>query len=111
MIWLWAEASAIVLCSALIVASRPGKDSTLVAKAMADWKTWSAVSRGIESGIATFCADVGLTLDQLLGWANGRSAAVERVRGCLHPDARTDRRCESGTRRKLRCAWQGGNEP
>lgn len=110
LIRLWVEASAIVLCSALVVASLPAEDA-LVAKAMADWTTWSAVWLGIESGITKFGAEVGLTGNQLLVWGNGRSPAVERARGCLHGDARADRRCETATRQKLRRAWQGGNEP
>jgi hypothetical protein len=107
---LWVEASAIVLCSALVVASLPAEDA-LVAKAAADWKQWSAVWRGIESGITKFCAEAGLTDNQLLVWANGRSPAVERARSLLHDDARADRRCKNGTRQKLRRAWQGGKEP
>ena len=107
---LWVEASAIVLCSALVVASLPAEDA-LVAKAAADWKQWSAVWTGIESGITKFCAEAGLTDNQLLAWADGRSAAVERARGLLHDDARADRLCEDATRQKLRRAWQGGNEP
>jgi hypothetical protein len=110
LIRLWMEASAIVLCSALVVASLPAEDA-LVAKAMADWTTWSAVWLGIESGITKFCAEAGLTDNQLLVWADARSAAVERARRCLHGDARADRRCEDATRQKLRRAWQGGNEP
>src|SRR5216684_7569100 len=83
----------------------PAEDA-LVAKAMADWTTWSAVWLGIESGITKFCAEAGLTDNQLLVWADGRSAAVERARGLLHDDARADRRCEDATRQKLRRAWQ-----
>ena len=107
---LWVEASAIVVCSALVVASLPAEDA-IVAKAAADWKQWSAVWRGTESGITKFCAEAGLTDNQLLVWADGRSAAVERARGLLHDDARADRLCEDATRQKLRRAWQGGNEP
>ena len=59
-------------------------------KATADWQTWSTVWRGIESGITKFCAEADLTVDQLLVWANGRSAAVERARGVLHGTARPD---------------------
>jgi len=110
LIRLWMEASAIVLCSALVVASLPAEDA-LVAKAMADWTTWSAFWLGIESGITKFCAEAGLTDNQLLVWANGRSPAVERARSLLHDDARADRRCKNGTRQKLRRAWQGGKEP
>jgi hypothetical protein len=108
---LWVEASAHVLCYGLLVAGLPAEHGALVAKATAEWKTSSAIWRGIESGITKFCADAGLSGDQLLVLANGRSAAVEWARGLLHDDARVDRRCESATRQKLRHAWQGGNEP
>ena len=108
---LWVETSALVLCSGLLVAGLPAQAGTLVAQASAEWKNWSAVWRGIESGITKFGAEVDLTGDQLLVLANGRSAAVERARGMLHGDARPDRRCETATRQKLRDAWQGGNEP
>jgi len=107
-IWLWVEASARILCCRLLV-DGPAEDVTLVAKATADWKKWSAVWRGIESGITKFCADADLTCDQLLG-LDGRSVAIELGRGLLHGDARADRRCENATRQKLRHAWQGGND-
>ena len=106
---LWVEASAIVLCSALVVASLPAEDA-LVAKAAADWQTWSTIWRGIESGITKFCADADLTRDQLLVLGVGRSPAVELARDLLHDDARADRRCETATRQKLRDAWKGGND-
>ena len=108
-IGLWVEASALILCCRLLV-DGSAEDVTLVAKATADWKKWSAVWRGIESGITKFCVEVDLTRDQLLVLANGRSVAVELGRGLLHDDARPDRRCETATRQKLRDAWQGGND-
>jgi hypothetical protein len=81
---LWMEVSARVLCHQLIVAGFPAKAETLVAEGIADWKKWSAVWRGIESGITKFCAEVDLTGDQLLVLGEGRSAAVELARGMLH---------------------------
>ena len=107
----WVEVSAFVLGTALLVDAPSRKGHASLAKATATWKKWSAAWRGIESGITKFCAEAGLTGNQLLVWANGRSAAVERARGLLHDDARADRRCENATRQKLRRAWQGGNEP
>ncbi len=109
-IWLWVEASALVLCHGLLVAALPAEAGTLVAKATAEWKKWSAVWRGIESGITKFCADADLTRDQLLVLGVGRSPAVELARDLLHDDARADRRCETATRQKLRDAWKGGND-
>jgi hypothetical protein len=108
-IHVWVEASAIVLCSAMVVVSLPPEEA-LVAKATADWKTWSAVCRGIESGITKFCAETGLTVNQLLVWGNGRSPAVERARGVLHDDAPADPKCEDSTLRMLRQAWQSRPE-
>ena len=107
----WVEVSAFVLGTALLVDAPSRKGYASVAKATATWKKWSAAWRGIESGITKFCAEAGLTDNQLLVWADGRSAAVERARGLLHDDARADRLCEDATRQKLRRAWQGGNEP
>jgi hypothetical protein len=108
---LWVETSALVLCSGLLVAGLPAQAGTLVAQASAEWKNWSAVWRGIESGITKFGAEVDLTGDQLLVLVNGRSPAVKLARGMLHGAAPADRRCENATRQKLRRAWQGGNEP
>jgi hypothetical protein len=106
----WVEASALVLCHGMFVAGLPAKDVTLVAKVTANWKQWSAVWRGIESGITKFCADADLTGDQLLVLAGGRSAVVEQARGLLHDDACADRQCEDVTRQELAQAWQGGSD-
>jgi hypothetical protein len=64
----------------------------------------------MESGITKFCAETGLTCEQLLVLAEGRSPIVEGVRGLLHDDAPADRGCEAGTLRMLRHAWQGRAE-
>ena len=47
----WVEASALVIMHWMFVASIPAKDVTLAAQATAAWKNWSAVWRGIESGL------------------------------------------------------------
>jgi hypothetical protein len=103
----WVEISAMVLGSALLIGDLPRKDRAGVAKAMAAWKRWSRAWRGIESGITKFCAETGLTCEQLLALADGRSPLVEKVPGMLHVDAPADRGCEKGTLRMLRRAWQG----
>jgi hypothetical protein len=103
----WVEASALVLGHGTFVAGLPAKDVTLVAKVTANWKQWSAIWRGIESGLTKFGAEVDLTGDQLLVLAGGRSPVIEWARGLLHADALADRRCEDTIRKGLRQAWQG----
>jgi hypothetical protein len=106
----WVEISAFVLGSVLLVGGLPRKDRAGVAKATAPWKVWSTAWRGIESGITKFCAETGLTCEQLLVLANGRSPLVEGARSVLHDDARADRQWEDVTLRMLRQAWQGRAE-
>jgi hypothetical protein len=105
----WVEASAVVLLHWMFVASFPAMDVTLAAQATANWKNWSAIWRGIESGLTKFCTEVDLTVDQVL--ANGRSPVIEWARGVLHDAALADPTCEDTIRQGLRQAWQGGNEP
>src|SRR5712692_6226336 len=80
----WVEASALVLWGGTFVVGLPAKDVTLVAKVTANWKQWSAIWRGIESGLTKFGAEVDLTGDQLLVLAGGRSPVIEWARGLLH---------------------------
>lgn len=105
----WVEASALVLLHWMFVASFPAMDVTLAAQATANWKNWSAIWRGIESGLTKFCTEVDLTADQVL--ANGRSPVIEWTRGLLHGAALADPTCEDTIRQGLRQAWQGGTEP
>jgi hypothetical protein len=107
----WLEASALVIMHWMFVASIPAKDVTLAAQATATWKNWSAVWRGIESGLTKFCTEVDLTVDQVLGPDNGRSPVVEWARDVLDGAALADPDCENTIRQGLRQAWQGGNEP
>jgi hypothetical protein len=104
----WVETSALVLLHWMFVASRP-TDVALAAQATANWKNWSAIWRGIESGLTKFCTEVDLTVDQVL--ANGRSPVIEWTRGVLHDAALADPKCEDTIRQELRQAWQGGTEP
>jgi len=103
---LWMNVSAMILVSLMAVASAPAKDVALRAKANATWKKFSAVWRGMESGIRRFCADADLTCDQLLGLAGGRPMAVEWAGRVLHPDARASGRCAKAIRDRLWQAWQ-----
>jgi hypothetical protein len=105
----WVEASALVLLHWMFVTSFPAMDVTLAAQATANWKNWSAIWRGIESGLTKFCTEVDLTADQVL--ANERSPVIERTRGLLHGAALADPTCEDTIRQGLRQAWQGGTEP
>ncbi len=107
---LWMDVSTFVLLSRLAVESAPGKDAARRAKAKAGWKTASAVWRGIEVGIRSFCADADLTCDQLLALAGGRPEAVEWAGQMLHPDARASGRCAKAVRDRLWQAWQVGSE-
>ena len=88
----------------------PRKGRAAKPKGRATWKGWSTIWRGIDAGITKFCAETGLTVEQLLVLAGGRSPLAEGARGVLHPDAPADRGCENGICRLLRQAWQGGNE-
>jgi hypothetical protein len=103
------EASGYVLATALLDGA-PRKGRAAKPKGRATWKGRSTIWRGIDAGITKFCAETGLTVEQLFVLAGGRSPLVEGARGVLHPDAPADRGCENGICRLLRQAWQGGNE-
>jgi len=107
---LWMNVSAIVFFCLLTIESAPAKDVALRAKAKAHWKIASAVWRGMESGINRFCADAGLTFDQLLGLVGGRPMAVEWAGHMLHPDARASGRCAKAIRDRLWHTWQVGSD-
>ncbi len=102
----WQDVSAMIFASMMAVVSTPAKDAALRAKANAGWKNLSAAWRGIEAGISKFCADVGLTCDQLLSLAGGRPAAVEWAGRALHPDARASGRVAEAVRDGLWQMWQ-----
>lgn len=99
---LWMDVSTMVLLCLMTGESTPAEDAA--------WKKFSAVWRGMESGINRFCADAGLTCDQLLALAGGRPAAVEWAGRVLHVDARADGRCAKAIRDRLWQAWQVGSE-
>lgn len=104
---LWSNVSTLILAAVECI---PAEDVALEAKADAAWKQFSAVWRGMESGISRFCADAGLTCDQLLALAGGRPMAVEWAGRVLHPDARASGRCAKAIRDRLWQAWQVESE-
>jgi hypothetical protein len=107
---LWMDVSAMVLLSPLTIESFPSKDVALRAKADAAWKTWSTLWRSVEAGISKFCADAGLTCDQLLALAGGRRTAIECAGRALHPNARAGGRAEKAVRQRLWHVWRFRSE-
>ncbi len=107
---LWMNVSMFILACRVVVEGPPAEDVALRAEAEARWKIASAVWRGIEVGIRRFCADAGLTCDQLLALAGGRPAAVEWAGQMLHAHARASGRCAKAIRDRLWQAWQAGSE-
>ena len=103
----WMEVSANIMAT---IASMPDEDGAPKAEIDATWKTYSTYWRGVESGIAKFCADVGLTCDQLLALADGRPTTVERAGRALHPRARASGRAERAVRERLWHAWRVGSQ-
>jgi hypothetical protein len=108
---LWTEVSTLLLVSVWTLDTTPAKDVALVAKADAAWKTWSAVWRGIESGISKFCADADLPRDQLLALAGERPVAIEVAGRGLYANARANGRCAQAVQQRLWEVWQSGNKP
>ncbi len=106
----WMNVSAVIFVSRLAAESAPAKDVALRAKAKAGWKTSSAAWRGIEAGISKFCADAGLTCDQLLWLAGGRPAPVEWAGQLLHVHARANGRIAEAVRDRLGQVWQVRSE-
>ena len=125
----WLEASHYVICDCLLVTALPLESecelqnfrvkgsgdeelanlhadyATLAATAEASWKAYTAIWKGIESGVTRFCTEVEITRDQLLAMGEWLPAAIERARGLLDPDSRVYRACEEATYRRLHNAW------
>ncbi len=80
---------------------------TAGAKAEAECKEWSAVWKGIESAITGFCAEIGLSSDQLFGMEMPLPPAIEAARQRLDPDAPANRKIKHSVNRRLCQAWRG----
>ena len=102
----WMTVSAMIFVCRVVVDDRSAEDVAHRAKVKAGWKTLSTVWRGIEAGISKFCADAGLTYDQLLWLAGGRPAPVEWAGQLLHDHARADDRIAEAVCDRLWQAWQ-----
>ncbi len=80
------------------------------AKIKADYKSWSAVWKGIESAIARFCMESGLTVVQFFALTGPLSPAIEEARGKLDADAAANRAVRKGIYDQLRQAWFGDSK-
>jgi hypothetical protein len=80
--------------------------AALAVETTANWKAYSAMWKGIESGVARWCSEVEITRDQLLAIGGWLPAAIEHAGGQLDPDSRISRACTEGTYRRLRRAWR-----
>jgi hypothetical protein len=87
------------------------KDRTIRAQARDQWKVVTTIWLGIESGIRTFCTDVGISSDKFLsGWAAGLPESVEKSRMLLDVRGRADAELAARARQQLRDAWQVGSD-
>ena len=101
LLMLWVEFSAVIILQALI-ANR--------GRANAAWRNMSAMWLGIEGGIQGFCAETGLTSNQLLALAGGRPPLVDLAGRALHGNARANRKCKKAIWQRLSQAWKVGNQ-
>lgn len=106
----WVELSAMVILQGLAANGMLVRDVIEAGTANAAWRNMSALWRGIEAGIQGFCAEAGLTSDQLLALAGGRPQLVESAGRALHGTARADRECKKATWQRLSQAWEVGNQ-
>jgi len=83
----------------------------IAAKVKAQYKIWSAMWKGIESGIARFCTEADLTVDQLFALKGPLSPAIEEARGILAPDVAAKRAVIRGIHDQLSQAWWGNSKP
>jgi len=82
------------------------KDIVATCRAKAAWKEMCAIWRGIEAGIEEFCAEAGLTSDQLLGLGGGRPEFVDIASQELRGNARVNREIQEATRQRLSRVWE-----
>jgi hypothetical protein len=85
------------------------------AQAKTVYKFWSAVWKGIESGIARFCRESGLTTDQLFALKAPLSPAIKEARGMLAVGGAAERafrkHAKKRTYHNLCEAWPGHSKP
>jgi hypothetical protein len=85
------------------------------AQAKAMYKLWSSVWKGIESAIARFCRESGLTMDQLFALTAPLSPAIEEARGMLAVGGAANRAFRKHARKEiyhnLREAWFVDSKP
>jgi hypothetical protein len=77
------------------------------AKTQAQYKIWSAVWKAIDSAIQKFCAESGLTVEQLFALKGPLSPAIEEARGMLAADAAANRAVRRAIYDQLRRVWVG----
>jgi len=106
----WVELSAKVILQRMVVEGILVDDVIGAGPVNAAWRSTSAMWRGIEAGIEGFCAEAGLTSDQLLALAGGRPQLVELAGPALHGSARADRKWKKVTWLILSQAWTIGNQ-
>jgi len=104
------ELSARVILQGLAANGILVRDAIEAGTTNAAWRNMSAAWKGIEAGIQGFCAEAGLTSDQLLALAGGRPQLVESAGRALHGTARADRECKKATWQRLSQAWEVGNQ-
>ena len=77
------------------------QDRASLVGAEAVCKQLSATWKGIEAAIMRFCAERGLTTEQLFSMAQGLSSAIEEARVILDAKVRVDRQAEETIYQRL----------
>jgi len=98
---LWTELSAMVILQGMAANGMLVDDVIEAGTADTAWRKMSTLWRGIEAGIQGFCAEAGLTSNQLLALAGGRPPLVDLAGRALHGNARANRKCQKAIRQRL----------
>jgi len=107
---LWVEVSGMVILQARAANGILVDDVIEGGTVDAAWRKMSTLWRGIEAGIQGFCAEAGITSNQLLALAGGRSPLVDLAGRALHGNARANRKCKKAIWQRLSQAWKVGNQ-
>lgn len=103
----WVAVAHDVVRDRLLTMVLEADDIARAAQFKAGWKRWSAQWKGIEEATTNFCAEVGLTRDQLFGPKESLLGLIEEARALLDSDARADREVQEHEYERLRRAWSG----
>ena len=102
---LWLEVSILVMSQ--ISDEPPAEDSVDAGTGNAGWEDMCAVWRGIEAGIFAFCAEAGITSDQLFALVGWRPTLVEGIGKALRGNGRINDQTKETIQQRLWQAWNG----